>query len=554
MTSKIFRSVFIASVSVLLVTLLIITGSMSSYFDTVQQDELRDELEIAAAATEKLGISYLEKLTSDRYRLTWITPEGDVLYDTDVDTAEMENHMGREEVQEAMKTGAGSSSRYSSTLTEKTLYEAMRLKDGSVLRISVSHITSVFLVLGMLQQIIIIFILAAVLSLILATRMAKNIVKPFNHLDLEHPMENDTYEELAPLLHRIHSQHKQIDSQIKELQWKKDEFNQVIAQMEEGLVLLNDKGTIMSINPAAKAIFKTGEFCVGQDFLTVDRSSELSEAIRNAQINGHEGLRIHRNGREYQINISRTTSEEHNLGCVLLAFDVTEQASAERCRQEFTANVSHELKTPLQSIIGSAELIENGLMKPEDTPRFARNIRKESRRLVNLIDDIIRLSQLDEGETMPMEQVNLPALAGEVLSVLQDSAALKNISMTVSGEATVFGVNRLLFEMLYNLCDNAIKYNVPNGRVEVVIGQADNKGIITVKDTGVGIPEDQQSRVFERFYRVDKSHSKQSGGTGLGLSIVKHVVQYHQGTIELCSKEGIGTTITVTLPVTLPQQ
>ena len=548
MTSKIFRSIFIASVSVLLVTLLIITGSMSSYFDTVQKNELRDELEIAAVATEKLGVPYLEELKSERYRLTWIAANGAILWDTDVEASKMENHTDREEVQEALKTGSGSSSRYSSTLTEKTLYEALRLEDGSVLRISVSHITSLLLVLGMLQPILIIFILAAVLSLVLAIRMAKNIVKPFNHLDLDHPMENDTYEELSPLLNRIHSQHKQISQQMRELQWKKDEFNQITFQMEEGLILLNNEGRILSINQAARKIFKAEEFCVGQDFLTVDRSSELSEALEKAQVTGHEALRIKRSGREYQINISRTISEDHVLGEVLLAFDVTEQACAERSRQEFTANVSHELKTPLQSIIGSAELIENGIMKPEDTPRFARNIRKESARLVDLIDDIIRLSQLDEGTEMAMQEVNLSDVAEEVISVLQDAAAEKNITMTASGNATVLGVNRLLFEMLYNLCDNAIKYNNPDGKVEIQIRQEKDKTLISVKDTGIGIPENHQSRVFERFYRVDKSHSKQSGGTGLGLSIVKHAVQYHQGTIELISKENAGTTVTVTLP------
>ena len=400
----------------------------------------------------------------------------------------------------------------------------------------------------MMQPIVVIFILAAVLSMILANRMAKNIVKPFNQLDLEHPMENDTYEELSPLLHRIHSQHRQIKQQIKELQCKKDEFNQITAQMEEGLVLLNDKGTILSINPAAKSIFKAEDCCIGQDFLTIDRSSDLSSAMQKAQENGHDELRIHRSGREYQVNISRTTSENHILGSVLLAFDVTEQASAERSRQEFTANVSHELKTPLQSIIGSAELIENGLMKPEDTPRFARNIRKESSRLVSLIDDIIRLSQLDEGETMPMEYVNLSALTDEVFSVLQDSATLQNVTMTSSGTATIVGVKRLLFEMMYNLCDNAIKYNHPNGNLNVVLTQSEKEVTISVKDSGIGIPESQQSRVFERFYRVDKSHSKASGGTGLGLSIVKHVVQYHHGTIELHSQEGTGTTISASFP------
>ena len=549
MTSKIFRAVLIASVSVLLATLIIIIGSMSGYFDTVQQKELRDELEIAAAATEKMGVPYLKELQSDRYRLTWIAPDGGIRYDTDVDSGGMENHTDREEVQEALKTGSGSSSRYSSTLTEKTLYEATRLEDGSVLRISVSHMTTLLLVIGMLQPIVVIFLLAVVLAFVLANRMSKKIVRPFNQLDLEHPLENNTYEELAPLLHRIESQHRQIEGQMKELQWKKDEFDQIIRQMREGLVLLDDKGKILSINPAARAIFSAGEFCVGQDFLTVDRSTELSEAMKKAQETGHEELRIHRGGREYQVNITRTASEEQILGTVLLAFDVTEQASAERSRQEFTANVSHELKTPLQSIIGSAELIENGLMKAEDTPRFARNIRKESDRLVHLIDDIIRLSQLDENAAMPMEEVDLSDLTDEVFRTVRDAAELGSVTLLSSGSAVMTGVRRLLFEMLYNLCDNAVKYSRPGGRVEVRLEQ-DERGVkITVSDTGIGIPEAEQSRVFERFYRVDKSHSKKSGGTGLGLSIVKHVVQYHHGKISLQSREGSGTTITAEFPI-----
>lgn len=548
MTNKIFKSIFAACVYVLLVTLIIITGSMGHYFDKVQQKELRDELEIAAVATEKMGTSYLKELNSDRYRLTWIAEDGKILYDTDVSADGMENHKNREEVQEALKTGSGSSFRYSSTLTEKTLYEAVQLENKSVLRISVSHATTLYLVAGMLQSIVVIFGLAALLSIFWATRMAKNIVKPFNNLDLEHPMENDTYGELSPLLHQIYTQRRQIDENIQELQWKKDEFNQITEQMKEGLVLLNENGIVLSINPSAMNIFQTGDFCVGQDFLTVDRSSELSDAMRRAQKDGHDELRMKRGGREYQVNISRTVSEDCVLGSVLLAFDVTEQALAERSRREFTANVSHELKTPLQSISGSAELIENGLMKPEDLPKFARNIRKESGRLVSLIDDIIRLSQLDEGGSLPMEQVHLSELVDEVFSILQDAAAVKNITMTYAGDGTVAGVRRLLFEMIYNLCDNAIKYNHSGGTVRVTIGKNDKSTEILVEDTGIGIPEEQQCRVFERFYRVDKSHSKQSGGTGLGLSIVKHIVQRHHGKLELSSKEGVGTAIKVIIP------
>ena len=549
MTNKIFKSIFLASVSVLLITLIIIAGTMGSYFDSVQQKELRDELEIASAATEELGEKYLKKLNSDRYRLTWIAENGDIIYDTDVNANRMENHINREEVQEAIKTGSGSSSRYSSTLTEKTIYEAVRLKDKSILRISVSHATTLMLVAGMFQPVIVIFFLAALLSLLLATRMSKKIVEPFNHLDLDHPMENNTYEELSPLLYQIYSQRLQIDRNIKELQWKKDEFNQIIDQMEEGLVLLDKNGKILSINPAAISIFQTGYSCVGHDFLTIDRSCEISDAMIKAQNNGHDELRIKRFGREYQVNISRTVSENHIRGSVLLAFDVTEQASAERSRREFTANVSHELKTPLQSIIGSAELIENGIMKPKDIPRFARNIREESDRLVNLIDDIIRLSQLDEGQHIPMEEISISDIVSDVFSVLQDSAASKEIKMTMLGEASVMGVKRLIFEMIYNLCDNAIKYNNIGGSVNVKIIQKETMAVISIEDTGIGIPDNQKSRIFERFYRVDKSHSKKSGGTGLGLSIVKHVVQYHNGNIELNTKEGVGTTVNIEIPL-----
>lgn len=548
MTGKIFRSIFTVSVSVLLVTILVVAGFMGAYLDKGQLDELRDELDIAASATEKLGIVYLKNLKSDRYRLTWIAENGDIIYDTDVDAVDMENHTDREEVREAMEKGKGSSYRYSSTLTEKTLYEAKRLDDNSVLRISVSHATTIVLIAGMLMPVIIVFMLAALLSFILAKRMARNIVKPFNELDLEHPMENDTYEELSPLLHRIYSQHREIEKNIQELQWKKDEFIQITEQMAEGLVLLDERGKVLSINPSAMSVFQTDRSCIGQDFLKIDRSSELSGAMQKALKTGHEELRIRRAGRKYQINISRTVSEDHIRGSVLLAFDVTEQASAEQSRREFTANVSHELKTPLQSISGSAELIENGLMKPEDLPRFARNIRKESGRLVNLIDDIIRLSQLDEGYNIPTEEVCLGDVVDEVFTVLQEPASVRNVTMECLGDGIVTGVKRLLFEMIYNLCDNAVKYNRQDGHVGVYIKQTENKTEISVEDTGIGIPEEHQSRVFERFYRVDKSHSKQSGGTGLGLSIVKHVVQYHHGKLKLQSKEGKGTKITVILP------
>lgn len=547
MTSKIFHSIFLASISVLLVTLLIVAGSMGAYFESVQEQELQDELKIAAAATEKLGSEYLKEIESKRYRLTWIGEKGEILYDSVVDAATMDNHLDREEVREALNEGVGSSSRYSATLMEKTLYEAKRLYDGSVLRISVSYLTAFYLVLGMLYPLVIIFIAAAILSLILAIRMAKKIVKPFNHLDLAHPLANDTYEELSPLLKRINVQQEQIDQQLTELAAKQEEFKQITARMEEGLVLLDDQAQIRSINPAAKAIFKLEDACLGQDFCALKQNTALNTALKKVQTQTHETLRLKEDGREYQINISRIDAQAL-AAYVLLAFDVTEEAKAEERRREFSANVSHELKTPLQSIIGSAELIENGLMKKEDIPNFAGKIRKEALRLVNLIDDIIRLSRLDEGKELPKKEVDLAKLSKEVLLSLQAEAARKKVELSVKGQATLFGVERLLFAILYNLGDNAIKYNILNGKVEIILKEENEQVIIKVRDTGIGIPLAQQSRIFERFYRVDKSHSKESGGTGLGLSIVKHAVLYHQGTIEVKSQEGSGTEISVTLP------
>ena len=375
------------------------------------------------------------------------------------------------------------------------------------------------------------------------------MVAPLNRLDLENPLENDAYEEIAPLLTRINQQRRQIDAQLKALQQKKDEFAQITSSMNECLVLMNEKGVILSINPAAQALFRTDEGCVGQDFLTVERSHELSVAIDHAMQSGHNEMRFERNGREYQLDISRIESNGAVVGAVLLAFDVTEEAYAERNRREFTANVSHELKTPLQSIMGSAELIENGLVKQEDMPRFIGHIRTEAARLVTLIDDIIRLSQLDEGGELPYEEIELHTICEETAATLESAAAAKHVTLRVHGEKThIRSVRRLVTETIFNICDNAIKYNRDGGAVDVTVEKHSGFAAVTVQDTGIGIPQEHQSRVFERFYRVDKSHSRQSGGTGLGLSIVKHAVQDLGGHIALESTPDVGTKITVTFP------
>ncbi len=549
MTKRIFRATLLVGVAVLIASLALVMGVLYSYFGRVQESQLRDELSLAAVGVEKNGTDYLRALQSHQYRITWVRADGTVVYDTQADAETMENHAQRQEIQQALAAGEGESSRYSSTLLQKTVYYAQRLPDGTVLRLSAVRVTAGVLVLNMLQPILLVLAAALILSGVLAGRLARRITEPLNRLDLEHPLENDTYEELAPLLRRMEHQRRQIDRQMGELRQRSEEFDQITGSMNEGLVLLDEAGAILSINPAARRLLDADGDCVGQDFLTVDRDVTMSDALRQAAEQGHSEFRGERNGREYQFDVTRIQTEGRTAGTVLLVFDVTERAFAERNRREFTANVSHELKTPLQGIIGSAELLENGMVKQEDVPRFVGHIRAEAQRLVTLIGDIIRLSQLDEGEPMPTEPVELLAVAREVAENLRSAAETRNVTVEVTGTpATVSGVRRLLYEIVLNLCDNAIKYNTEGGRVEVEVAQDGGTAAVTVRDTGIGIPPEHQSRVFERFYRVDKSHSKVSGGTGLGLSIVKHAVQYHHGVIQLKSEVGKGTEIRVTFP------
>ncbi len=551
MTKKIFRSTVAVGLAVLLASLLIIMGALYSYFGHVQEQQLRDELSIAAAAmTDGEGETYLSQLHSDDYRITWLKADGTVLYDTRADASAMENHAQRQEVRQALANGAGESSRYSATLLEKTLYYAQRLPDGTVLRLSASRVTMGVLLLSMLPAILAVIAVALILSAILAGRVSRHIVRPLNTLDLEHPLENDAYEELSPLLRRLEHQRRQIDEQLRALRRRSEEFEQITASMTEGLVLLDNNGTILSVNPAAGTVFHADQSCVGQPLLTVERDPAVSHALRDAMETGHSEKRLERDGREYQFDMTRIQTDGESVGAVLLTFDVTEQAFAERNRREFTANVSHELKTPLQGIIGSAELLENGMVQPDDVPRFVGHIRSEAQRLVTLINDILRLSELDEGGSLPTEPVELLALCRDTANSLEAAAQKRGITVTVTGdEVSVPGVRRLLTETVFNLCDNAIKYNRDGGSVTVTVGRDGGEAVVTVSDTGIGIPAEHQGRVFERFYRVDKSHSKASGGTGLGLSIVKHAVRYHHGTVTLDSREGEGTTFTIRLPI-----
>ena len=546
MTKKIFRSILVVATAVLLISLSVVTLVLYDHFENFTTAQLKSELSLAVKGVELSGKDYLENLSDDNFRITWVDENGEVLFDSKADAISMYNHIDREEISEAIDSGYGESDRYSETLTQKMLYSAYRLTDGTVLRVATS-VDSVFtLLLNALVPMIIIFACAVIISVFVARRMAKGIVKPLNKLDLEHPTENDTYEELSPILYKISKQHKEIGKQVKLLRQKTDEFEQIISSMNEGLILLDVHGMVLSMNQAAKRIFSVTDSKTNCDFLTIDRSIEMSKAVNDALNGKHSEFRAQKNGNEYQFDISRIESGGKTLGAVILGFDITDKAFAERNRQEFTANVSHELKTPLQSIIGSAELLENGLVKPEDTARFIGNIKNEATRLVSLINDIIRLSQLDENNAPLAEEFDVADVAKEVADTLSSVAVKKNVTLEIKGECCMIsGVRRYIYEIIYNLCDNAIRYNVDGGKVTVDIRKKNGSTVICVDDTGIGIAPEHHARIFERFYRVDKSHSKETGGTGLGLSIVKHAVQYHGGKIEFQSEVGKGTKIRV---------
>lgn len=546
MTKKIFRAIITVAVVVLTASILIASSFFYDYFKRSQVKELREVLPLVAANVERAGIEYFDNLGPSIFRFTLVAEDGSLLYDTQAEIERMGNHLDREEIQEALKSGRGSSVRYSSTLTERTFYEAIRLENGNILRVSVSQETVGAMIFNMLPIICAVVFVSVIVALILSHRMAKSIVKPLNEFNLENPDENDVYEELAPILTKINTQHKQIICQMRELRQKSDEFEQITASMNEGLVLLDKRGVVVSINAAAKKLFGTDDSAVGRDFLAIDRSVDMNHAIEKALEGGHGEFRVGRNEGEYQFIINCTESDGKIIGVVILCLDVTETAFAERNRKEFTANVSHELKTPLQSIIGSAELLENGLVRPEDTSRFVGNIKNEATRLVSLINDIIRLSQLDEDIESVAELVDLYDVASEVIEVLTISAEKRQVDLQLNGASCMMnGVRRYLYEIIYNLCDNAIRYNKAGGKVMIDLKNENGDVVLSVKDTGIGIPIEHQSRIFERFYRADKSHSKETGGTGLGLSIVKHAVAYHNGTISLDSTVGEGTTVTI---------
>ncbi|MGI6607564.1 MAG: sensor histidine kinase [Erysipelotrichaceae bacterium] len=546
MTKKIFKAIIVTSMIVLIASIFVANSFLYNHFNKSQVDRLKEELLLVANNVERFGDEYFDNFDSSLFRLTLVSQEGVVLYDSQTDITLMDNHLDREEIAEAISTGKGSSARYSETLGRKTYYEAILLKNGNILRISADQITVGALLFAMLSPIFSIILIASILAFILANKMSESIVKPLNELDVENLSTIDTYEELAPMVTKIIRQQDRINRQMQEINQKSDEFRQITESMSEGLVLLNKRGVVISINDAAKKLFDVSDDAVGRDFLTVDRNLEMNEAINKALKGKHSELREQRNGSEYQFFINRIESDGNTEGVLILSFDITERAFAERNRREFTANVSHELKTPLQSIIGSAELLENGLVKPEDEKKFIGNIKNEATRLVSLIDDIIDLSQLDENIELKKEKVDLYQVVEEVAEALSVFAKQNEVEIVISGErCEMEGIRRYLYEIVYNLCDNAIRYSKKGGKVIVDLKNKSGNIVLSVSDNGIGISPEHHSRIFERFYRVDKSHSKETGGTGLGLSIVKNAVAYHDGTIKIDSNINKGTTITV---------
>lgn len=549
MTSKIFRNSFLVGVAVFFLSIALFMGVLYQYFGSQLLIQLESEAALAARGVEMGSMDYLDGLSSAN-RITWIDAGGTVLFDNQADPAQMENHADREEVRAALESETGTASRYSTTLSQRTLYFAQRLADGTVLRVSSEQRSLPSLLLSMVQPILIILVLAVALSAVLASRLSKHIIKPVLAIDLEHPEDSDTYEELTPLLSRIKQQNQTIAQQMAQLRQKQNEFTAITENMSEGFLLLDRQGRILSHNSGALRLLHAAAPEERASYLTLNRTERFRQAVDAALTGRRDEQLVDLGGRCCQLLANPVIQDGQVAGAVLVILDVTEREQREELRREFTANVSHELKTPLTSISGIAEIIKGGLVKPQDIPGFADDIYGEAQRMIRLVEDILRLSQLDEGgSSLQTEEVDLYHLAQEVAGRLTPAAVKGQVTLEVTGgPVRISGVRQLLDEMISNLCDNAIKYNRPGGRVTISVSRSDRGAELSVSDTGIGIPPEDQSRVFERFYRVDKSHSRSTGGTGLGLSIVKHVAEHHGAKIHLKSTLGVGTAITVSFP------
>lgn len=545
MKKKIFKSIFIVVVSTVFISLVLSFGVMYYYLNNIQENELKTKLAIVAQSVEKYGVDYLKNTEFNRGRITLVEPNGNVIFDNKAKVEHLDNHRDREEIQEAIEYGIGYSVRFSDTLMTETVYYSIELNTGNVLRISVEFYSLLNIVTSLVFQLLIVSAIALVLSSFIAKKLANKLVEPLNNLDLEHPMKNNTYAELSPLLNHINAQYIQISNNEKELNRRRNEFTATISNMTEGLVLLDKKKKIISANSAALFFFGLSEYnnIVGSEFLTVERERTIIKAIEES-LDTKQEIEIERFGRIYQLNITCVKYNEEKIqGYIILILDQTLKVKAEKIRREFTANVSHELKTPLHSIMGSAELLENSLVKKEDIPRFIGHIRKESSRLVSIIDDIIKLSVLDEKSQYSFEAISLDDVVNSVVGSLEPISKTKKVTITHKlSQCTIPAIYSLLHDVVYNIIENAVKYNVEDGKVDITLVDLQDKAVLTVKDTGIGIPKQYHDRVFERFFRVDKSHSRTIGGTGLGLSIVKHAMMKLNGKVSYTSVENEGTT------------
>lgn len=550
MTRKIFKSIMFVCALVLAVGLAAVMGILYRNFDGQMRKELSKEAAYLEYGVEQQGVDYLKNIKDKSARITYIDQDGTVLFDNEADVSEMKNHSDRTEFQKAEKYGAGESSRYSDTLSEKTIYYALRLKDGTVLRVSGTQDSVLALVENLIFPLCGLLCLMLILSGIMASAISKRIVKPINELDLESPEENRIYEELSPLLSKIHRQNREIQNQLELAKQQQEEFALITENMQEGLIVIDKYTMILSANSSAWNLFHMDRVCQGESVYCLDREEEFRHAIEQVLSGEHTELVLKLNGSDIQLIANPVIRDKKTEGAVVLLVNVTEKLERESLRREFSANVSHELKTPLTSISGFAEIMQGGLVKNEDIPQFAGRIYKESHRLLQLVEDVIQISQLDEEKTSyTWESVDVYQVCKNAFESLKEKAKRLNVHLYICGEyMKMEAVRTLLEEAVYNVCDNAIKYNRNDGSVSVFLTQTAQEIHIVVKDTGVGIPKEDQDRVFERFYRVDKSHSKEIGGTGLGLSIVKHAVGALKGSVILRSEEGNGTEICMKFP------
>lgn len=547
MTKSIFRAIWLVASLILMISFLGLSWGTYRSFSQQQDRSLKSHLTTLVQMAEQEGSESLMTFDMGDYRLTLVGEDGEVLYDSRVDRLEMTNHARRKEIRDALRTGEGKSIRYSTTVTQQTVYKARRLSSGDVLRLSISYTSF----LGTLRQLWFLMFTLFLLSLLLAYGsahlIAERIMGPINQIDLENPLSSDVYPEFSPLLNRLAQLKSLNQSQIELIRQKEAELQLITQQMGEGLIILNQEDRVISLNHSAYCLFSLNQDLIGQPFFTISHAYDLKQAMEKAKETGHEQIFLEDGSAYLQINISRVTQADRMMGLVLLIVDVTEQRRIEQLRREFTANVSHELKTPLQTIMGASELLEGGLVSAKDQPQFMSKIRKEAARLLTLIEDTLKLSQLDEQFPMEMETVDLKALIEGVGDELQEAARLKGIIVEKDLKAVqMVGHRRLLRDIIYNLLDNAIRYSPEKSRIQLGLWQTDSQISFSVKDQGPGIDEAEQERIFERFYRVDKSHSRRTGGTGLGLSIVQKAVDYHKGQIEVVSQPGLGSAFTVT--------